>query len=67
MDIFLDIYKYGIYYHPANRHYNAEVEVGCDKCMRTNISSCVGYKDYDLCLDCMADIDEMYDNGEFDD
>ncbi len=58
-EIFVNIYKFGVYYYPAYRHYEDDrIEVGCDKCGELDIPSCIGWKDYDICLKCMAEIEE---------
>jgi len=50
------ICKNGTYYNPAWKHYNMETNVVCDKCFRDNLVMCIGYKEYDLCLNCVQDI-----------
>jgi hypothetical protein len=62
--IFYDTYKYGEYYNPANKHYNGQEDVGCDRCQKTNITVCIGYRDIDLCLKCVSDINTKYENEE---
>lgn len=70
--IFFNVYKYGKYYNPATLHYvnvNADDTdecVGCDRCMEEDISACIGWGDYDLCLHCVCEINEQYERGEFD-
>lgn len=44
--------KFGSYYYPAASHYNTGSIVQCDRCLRTNLRSCIGYLDTDLCLSC---------------
>ena len=59
--IYIDIYKYGIYYNPACKNYNEEIEVGCDRCMKLNISTCIGLREYDICLECNAEIEKIFE------
>lgn len=51
------IYKYGKYFCPAGAHYNAEIEVGCDRCQRCDIDICIGWCDYDICMGCMCELE----------
>ena len=66
-NVFYKIYKYGKYYNPSKLHYtNVGIDpedVGCDRCLQENISSCIGWGEYDLCLKCASIIDEKFDNG----
>lgn len=62
--IFYKVYKHGFYYNPANRHYGGPGEVGCDRCLKEDIAVCIGWGDFDLCLDCCAEINEKYENGD---
>ena len=57
--LFIRIYKYGTFYNPAYEHYGPKGEVGCDRCLKEDIPSCIGWRDFDLCLECAADIDYM--------
>lgn len=57
--LYFNIYKYGKYYNPASKHYNDQSIVRCDRCKDTNILVCVGLKDKDLCMKCMARIDVL--------
>lgn len=50
------IQKYGAYYNPAWKHYGVETNVMCDRCFVTNLKTCIGYGEHDLCLNCAADI-----------
>ena len=63
-DLYIDIYKFGTYYNPSQKHYGADVMVHCDWCLQSDIVSCIGWKEHDLCLNCIAIIDTMYYNGE---
>jgi hypothetical protein len=65
---FIKICKKGKYYNPACNHYNKITTVRCDKCMRSNIVACIGYKELDLCLLCASAInDEHSDRVEIHD
>src|ERR1041385_9543122 len=55
----LEITKYGKYYNPASFHYNNKQSVMCDRCYKQNLSACIGYDKYDLCLDCVNIINNM--------
>jgi hypothetical protein len=48
-----DIITYGSYYYPATSHYTRSCTVMCDRCKKTNISACIGYNNFDLCLECV--------------
>lgn len=63
--LYEDIYRYGSYYNPARNHYNynGHVMVNCDRCLKEDLSVCIGWNSHDLCLDCIADIDAFM-NGE---
>lgn len=47
------ICKYGIFYYPANKHYDNKGSVVCDICNANNLDSCIGYETYDACLECV--------------
>jgi len=54
---FEQIIKNGNFYFPAWTHYNkSDANVTCDRCRRTNLKCCIGYNNYDLCLDCTEDV-----------
>ena len=57
----LQIFKNGIYYCPASKHYssNESINIVCDRCKRTNIDICIGYETYDLCLQCIQEINQQ--------
>jgi hypothetical protein len=56
---FNKIVDYGTYYFPAWRHYgNTPKNVICDKCLKSNLVSCIGYGQQDLCLQCADRITE---------
>jgi hypothetical protein len=61
--IFFDTYKYGTYYNPACLHYDEPCEVGCNRCGAENITASIGWGECDLCLNCIADINNMYEQG----
>ena len=53
------IVEYGTYYFPAWKHYgDSSSDVVCDKCLRHNLSACIGYGDQDLCLRCADQVTE---------
>ncbi len=53
LEMFFQIVEYGNFFFPAWRHYgNPQLNVKCDRCQRTNLSCCIGFKDKDLCLKC---------------
>jgi hypothetical protein len=54
---FIDLYNRGTYYNPASKHYGGGT-VTCDRCNRTNIHSCIGLGNHDICLDCAASIEK---------
>ena len=62
--LFIKIYKYGTYYNPAYEHYLPRVDVGCDRCLKEKITACIGWRDYDLCLLCISEIDIMNQKKE---
>ena len=55
------VYKYGTYYNPASRHYgdNLATNVSCDRCHRSHLDVCIGWQTFDLCLQCMTEINRM--------
>ena len=62
--IYFDVYKFGTYYNPASLHYGEPCEVGCDRCNKEDIAVCIGWGDHDLCLNCIAQINDKYENDE---
>lgn len=53
LEMFYQIVEYGNFFFPAWRHYgNPQLNIKCDRCQRTNLSCCIGFKDKDLCLKC---------------
>lgn len=63
-----EIYKYGTYHNPATKHYGIDStgSVACDRCRKDNLSVCIGYKQYDLCMKCVQEIDKQHKNSSFD-
>jgi hypothetical protein len=61
---FYEVFKYGVYYFPASKHYGGPVEVGCDRCLREDIATCLGWGEVDLCMECVADINKKYEDDE---
>lgn len=47
----------GTYYYPAWRHYGSNhTDVVCDRCLKHNLTACIGYEEQDLCLRCADEI-----------
>ena len=66
-NIYLDVYRNGQYYHPAYLHYgDSEMEIGCDRCESLGLYSCIGLDEIDLCMQCIAELDEYYSDGDLD-
>lgn len=60
MDIFEDIFRYGTYYNPAWDHYSTNYDdIGCDRCQRTGLLVCIGWKNYDICMKCMGELEDF--------
>ena len=56
-DILANIAYHGKYYNPASNHYGSETtNVTCDKCRKNQLKTCIGWKEYDLCLPCADEI-----------
>lgn len=51
--VFQNVCKNGSYYNPAWSHYGRMTNVKCDKCGNTNLRVCIGWKKYDMCLECV--------------
>ena len=49
---FRQIVHNGQYYFPASNHYQRATTVNCDRCQRSQIPACIGWREYDLCLGC---------------
>lgn len=56
---FVDCILYGKYYYPASSHYNNDSIIQCDRCFRSNLHSCIGFENLDICLSC-AQITESH-------
>jgi len=54
--LFKNICEKGKFYNPATKHYGGEGEVTCDRCQKSDIPMCIGWKENDLCLDCVSEI-----------
>lgn len=50
-----DICEFGKCYYPATDHYPhlSSVDVICDRCKITNLDACIGWNDFDLCMNCV--------------
>ena len=56
------IIKYGTYYFPAEKHYQDyryQLVVQCDRCRRDRLTSCLGWENYDLCMECVPQVERM--------
>lgn len=51
----MNVIQKGKYYYPAFRHYSqfSFANVICDYCNKSNLNSCIGYENKDLCLNCI--------------
>lgn len=54
-----NVYMYGQYSNPAWKRYNYETTVFCDRCRKANLKICIGYKQLDLCLDCVSEMQRV--------
>ena len=71
-ELSLNIYKYGEYFNPATNRYvlliscevddEVEDEVGCDRCDKIPLLSCISWRDYDLCMECINEIEKSLDD-----
>ena len=50
----IEVYKKGTYYNPATNHYRVPGTINCDGCGKKNITTCIGYKETDVCLECIS-------------
>lgn len=57
-EIMLKICNYGTYFNPANKHYKTTASVVCDRCFTNNLTSCIGWQTFDLCLTCVDTINK---------
>lgn len=56
-EILFNISKSGIYYNPASSHYGiGTTNVICDRCRRSQLDVCIGWKTYDMCLKCISEV-----------
>lgn len=55
---FVRICKNGTYYFPASSHYGENYNGGvqCDRCFKANLKASIGYKDSDLCIECVSKV-----------
>lgn len=51
----IEVIKCGVYYNPAYKHYGQDGIVFCDRCRKQDLSVCIGYEMYDLCLQCVQE------------
>lgn len=58
---FMGLIRNGIYYNPATKHYGQEGIVFCDLCKKQDLSICIGYDSYDLCLQCVQQVVDCVD------
>ncbi len=56
---FLQVYLNGQYFNPAKKRYppNPNGYVECDKCNKRGIDSCISWNEYDLCMNCIVEIE----------
>ncbi len=53
-EIYKEISEQGTFYMPASKHYNdPTTNVYCNSCQKGSLQVCIGYKEYDLCMDCV--------------
>lgn len=57
---FKTVYEKGSYYCPANSRYNNTGMVICDRCSRQKLKACLGYEGADMCMQCVAALDNLY-------
>jgi hypothetical protein len=53
---FQQILKHGIFYFPAHKHYNRQLNVVCDRCRTQQLTACIGHGQQDLCLICANEL-----------
>src|SRR3990172_4781987 len=66
-DTFQKIVQLGKYYFPAHLHYSRETTITCDRCQRNQIPACIGWQQYDLCLNCAQKVAEQLTRSSEDD
>lgn len=60
-----DIVKKGTYYYPATAHYGKDAySIVCDRCQRRDLKCCIGYKDSDLCMECVQTVADINSEPE---
>lgn len=59
-DGYFRILQVGTYFYPAWRHYGRKTLIMCDRCNRQDLQVCIGYRDYDICLECVSEIVKNY-------
>ena len=59
---FEKVIKLGTFFYPASKHYDRNVSVRCDRCFKTDLLSCVGFEQLDLCLVCVDSVSKILDN-----
>lgn len=48
-----EVISRGTFFYPAFKHYGITPRyVSCNLCANPNITSCIGYQNYDICLSC---------------
>ena len=61
MNPVLQLLQYGTYYSQAWRHYgNPTTSVVCYCCRTRNLRACIGFRDIDLCMRCVAEQSELH-------
>jgi hypothetical protein len=68
IDPIIDTYLLGVYYNPASNHYNnnnnstnsTNIIITCNRCKLKPLSICIGYRNYDLCLKCVQELDVLH-------
>lgn len=61
---FENVVRYGYFYYPAHKHYGKFVSVRCDRCNKTDLTSCIGYDKMDLCLPCADSVVATRENKQ---
>ena len=54
-----NIFYKGKFYNPAWTHYGKQTNISCDKCKRNNLTVCIGWEAFDLCMDCVSSLDNL--------
>lgn len=55
----ISVYQNGTFFNPASSHYvsTGSSNVVCDRCRKSELVSCIGYGELDICLSCASDIE----------